>query len=831
MAEEDKPIASLIERQGMGLDPEEIDAVEIEALVSDVPVDIPEDIEIVEEDDGGVILDFDPMSAARESENFYDNLAEDMSDRELGSIANDLLSEYESNKAGRSDWEEAYSKGLELLGFKYEDRTEPFRGATGVTHPILAEAAVQFQAQAFNELLPSGGPVRTVVLGAPTHAKEDQALRVREFMNYYITDVMEEYTPEFDQMLFYLPLAGSTFKKVYYDEGLDRAVCKFIPAENLIVPYEANDLETCPNITHIVRMSLNDLRKKQLSGFYRDIPVIPAQDDSDSISDEMDSITGTQASNIDYDCTLLECHVDLDLPGYEETDEDNEPTGIKIPYVVTVSEDNGQVLSIRRNYREEDELKHKIQYFIHYKFLPGFGFYGLGLIHTIGGLSRTATAALRQLIDAGTLSNLPAGFKARGLRIRDDNEPLQPGEFRDVDAPGGAIRDSLMALPFKGPDQTLFQLLGFVVDAAQRFATITDLKVGDGNQNAPVGTTIAMLEQGTRVMSAIHKRLHYAMRVEFKLLSKVMADYLPEEYPYSVAGADQSVKRVDFDNRIDIMPVSNPNTFSQAQRIAVAQTEMQLAMQAPEIHNIPEVYRRMYEALGVRDVDKILVSHTTDKAEPRDPAQENIDAMEGIPLKVFKGQAHQAHITAHLIFGNSPMIAQMPKLAMDLQKHIMEHVRVQAEEKAEAAMQPQQAAPQQPQLNGIQQAAPQNMMPPQTMANGGDVEAPRSQEFEALKAQFIAQGMQEVKALSQQLAGGGQEKQDPLIGLKQQELAIKEQQVQGNLSNDQQELAFDRERLGQRSTEFQERIASQERQTAARIQAAQERELLKQRNQ
>ena len=831
MADEDKPIASLVERQGMAPDGEIVEELEIEALISDVPMDMPEDIEIIEEDDGGVTLDFDPMSTARESENFYDNLAEDMDDRELGSIAGDLLSEYESNKASRSDWEEAYSKGLELLGFKYEDRTEPFRGATGVTHPILAEAAVQFQAQAFNELLPPSGPVRTVVLGAPTHAKEDQAVRVRDFMNYYITDVMEEYTPEFDQMLFYLPLAGSTFKKVYYDEGLDRAVCKFIPAENLIVPYEANDLETCPNITHVVRMSLNDLRKKQLSGFYRDIPVIPAQDDTDSVSAEMDSINGTQPSNIDYDCTLLECHVDLDLPGFEETDEDGEATGIKIPYIVTVSEDNGQVLSIRRNYREEDELKRKIQYFIHYKFLPGFGFYGLGLIHTIGGLSRTATAALRQLIDAGTLSNLPAGFKARGLRIRDDNEPLQPGEFRDVDAPGGAIRDSLMALPFKGPDQTLFQLLGFVVDAAQRFATITDLKVGDGNQNAPVGTTIAMLEQGTRVMSAIHKRLHYAMRVEFKLLSKVMSDYLPEEYPYSVAGADQSVKRMDFDNRVDIMPVSNPNTFSQAQRIAVAQTEMQLAMQAPEIHNIPEVYRRMYEALGVRDVDKILVSHTTDKAEPRDPAQENIDSMEGVPLKVFKGQDHQAHITAHLIFGSSPMIAQMPKLAMDLQKHIMEHVKIQAEEKAEAAMQQQQIAPQQQPLNGIQQAAPQNMMPPQTMANGGEVEPPRSMEFEALKAQFIAQGMQEVKALSQQLAGGGQEKPDPLIGLKQQELAIKEQQVQGNLSNDQQELKFDRERLGQRSTEFQQRIASQERQTAARIQAAQEREMMKQRNQ
>ena len=806
MAEKNEPVVSLIERQGMTPDGDVVEELEIESLVSDIPMDMPEDIEITEEEDGSVVLDFDPMAAMRGSGEFYENLAEDMDDTELGVIASDLLSEFEANKASRADWEEAYSKGLELLGFNYEDRTEPFRGATGVTHPILAEAAVQFQAQAFNELLPSSGPVRTVVLGAPTHAKEEQALRVREFMNYYIMDVMEEYTPEFDQMLFYLPLAGSTFKKVYYDESLDRAVSKFVPAENLVVPYEANDLETCPNITHVVRLSLNDLRKRQIAGFYRDIPVIPAQDETDSVSDEMDNITGTSPSNIDYDCTLLECHVDLDLPGYEEKDESGEATGIKVPYIVTISEDNGQILSIRRNYRQEDEIKRKIQYFIHYKFLPGFGFYGLGLIHTIGGLSRTATAALRQLIDAGTLSNLPAGFKARG-----------------------AIRDSLMALPFKGPDQTLFQLLGFVVDAAQRFATITDLKVGDGNQQAAVGTTIAMLEQGTRVMSAIHKRLHYAMRVEFKLLAKVMSDYLPDSYPYSVAGADQSVKRMDFDDRVDIMPVSNPNTFSQAQRIAVAQTELQLAMQAPEIHNIPEVYRRMYESLGVRDVDKILVSHTTDNAEPRDPAQENIDAMENVPLKVFKGQDHQAHITAHLIFGSSPMIAQMPKVAMDLQKHVMEHVKVQGEEKAEAAM--QQPAQQQMPLNGIEQAAPQNMMPPETMADGGEVEPPRSMEFEALKAQFIAQGMQEVKVLSQQLAGVGQEqKTDPLIGLKQQELAIKQQQVQGNLSQDQQELQFDRERLGQKSTEFQERIASQERQTAARIQAAQEREMMKQRN-
>ena len=858
MAEKTPPV-SLIEREGTGLDPEEMIAVEAEALDSgmEVPVGMRvedndfqvDEIEIIEEEDGGVTLDFNPGADDRESGGFFDNLAEDMEERELGSIASGLMSEYDSNKASRSEWEEAYSKGLELLGFNYKERNQPFRGATGVTHPILAEAAVQFQAQAFNELLPSDGPVRTVVLGDPTHEKEQQSQRVREFMNYYIMNVMEEYTPEFDQMLFHLPLAGSTFKKVYFDEGLDRAVSKFVPAENLIVPYEANDLETCPNITNIVRMSLNDLRKKQVSGFYRDIPVLPSQEEANSVSDEIDRISGVESSNLDYDCTLLECHVDLDLPGYEEVDEEGEPTGIKVPYIVTLSEDNGQILSIHRNYQEDDESKHKTQFFVHYKFLPGFGFYGLGLIHTIGGLSRTATAALRQLIDAGTLNNLPAGFKARGLRIRDDDSPLQPGEFRDVDAPGGAIRDSLMPLPFKGPDPTLFQLLSYVVEAAQRFATITDLKVGDGNQQAPVGTTIAMLEQGSRVMSAIHKRLHYAMRIEFKLLAKIMSEYLPEEYPYSVAGADLSVKSEDFDDRVDVVPVSNPNVFSQAQRITLAQTELQLAMQAPEIHNIPEVYRRMYEALGVRDVDKILVTPSVDKSEPRDPAQENIDSMEGAPLEAFAGQEHQAHITAHLVFGSSPMIAQMPKIAMDLQKHIMEHVRVQAEEQAEVAMQQQEMQPPSngmappemqppsngmapPEMGGIPQMAPDNMMPTEemlpAMQEGGKV--PKSLEFEALKAQLIAQGMQQVKQLSQQLSGAGQEPPDPLIGLKQQELAIKDQQVKGNLSQDQQELELDKQQYAQKATQFQQRLASQERQTAARIQAAEDRERMKQRN-
>ena len=803
MSEMDRPPVSLIERDNQGLDDEELADITVETIANGMqPLDMPLGIEIIEEEDGGVILDF--SSGPERSDDFYANLAEELDARELGAIASELFGEYESNRASRHDWEEAYSKGLELLGFNYEDRTEPFRGATGVTHPLLAEAAVQFQAQAFNEMLPPSGPVRTTILGARTTAKEEQSDRVREFMNYYLMNVMEEYTPEFDQMLFYLPLAGSTFKKVYYDESLDRAVSKFVPAQNLVVPYEANDLETCPSITQVLRTSLNDLRKKQVSGFYRDVAVLPSQEAADSVTTEMDRIEGTEASNIDYDCTLLECHVDLDLPGYEDVDDAGEPTGIKVPYVVTLSEDNGEVLAIRRNYQEDDELKNKIQYFVHYKFLPGFGFYGLGLIHTIGGLSRTATAALRQLIDAGTLSNLPAGFKARGLRIRDDDNPLQPGEFRDVDAPGGTIRDSLMPLPFKGPDQTLMQLLGFVVEAGQRFATITDLKVGDGNQGAAVGTTIAMLEQGTRVMSAVHKRMHYAMRIEFRLLARIMGEYLPPEYPYEVADADRAVKAEDFDGRVDIVPVSNPNAFSQSQRIAIAQTEMQLAMQAPEIHNVPEVFRRMYEALGVRDIDKILQPQEPDSPAPIDPAQENVNAMEGLPLTAFPGQDHQAHIMAHMISAMAPTMQGLPKATLEVQKHVMEHVRTQAQEQAEAMFQQQN---------------------PNTPI--GDPE--QNVLFQAMKAQLIAQGLQQLQQQGREMSGAGEEQNqpDPLLALKQQELQIRQQKIQGDLSMDQQELALDKERSDRRGTEFQQRLASQERQTGARIDAAEQRELTK----
>ena len=759
------------------------------------------DIEITPEEDGGMTVDFDPQDQRGKSDDFYMNLAEEIPDRELSRIASDLLSEFDANKSGRQEWEDAYANGLELLGFSYEERSQPFQGATGVTHPLLAEAATQFQAQAFNELLPASGPVRTAVLGSETREKEQQAIRVKQFMNYYITNVMEEYTPELDQMLFFLPLAGSTFKKVYYDETRGRAVSKFVPAERLVVPYETSDLETCPNITQVIRMSLNDLRKKQVSGFYLDMDVLPAQSETNSVEDEIQRIDGVTPTQIDYDCTILECHVDLDLEGYEEEDEDGELTGIKIPYVVTISQDNGQILSIRRNYREEDENKRKIQYFVHYKFLPGFGFYGLGLIHTIGGLSRTATAALRQLIDAGTLSNLPAGFKARGLRIRDDDDPLQPGEFRDVDAPGGAIRDSLMPLPFKGPDATLFNLLGFVVQAGQRFATITDLKVGDGNQQAAVGTTIAMLEQGSRVMSAVHKRLHYAMRIEFKILSRVMSESLPQEYPYSVEGAESAVMASDFDDRIDVIPVSDPNMFSQAQRIALAQTKLQLAGAAPELHNMHEVYKDMYEALGVKDTDRIMRRIPDEEPEPKDPAQENIDALDMVPLQAFEGQEHEAHIMAHLVFGSTPMVGGMPAIAMALQKHIMEHVKIAARERAAVQfIQSRQAV-------GGEAATEEEML-----------------QIEGMTAQFAAEGMQMVKQMSQQVSGQGP---DPLVQLKEQELQIRAQSEQADAQNDAAKLNLDAQNQQIRASQFQQKLASQEKQTQARIQSAMERELLK----
>ena len=748
------------------------------------------------EDDGGVVIDFEPRPQAPESNDFDANIAEDLSDADLNAVSSDVLEEYESNKTGRKDWEEAYTNGLELLGFKYQERTEPFRGATGVTHPLLAEAVTQFQAQAFGELLPSGGPVRTEIVGAVDNAVEEQSERVRHFMNYELTCVMKEYTPEFDQMLFYLPLSGSTFKKVYYDEFLGRAVSRFVPAEQLVVPYTATDLETADHIVHVIQISENDLRKKQVSGFYRDITVSPSQQDPSQIKEEMDNISGVEPTYLDTDVTLLECHVNLDIPGYEDVGEDGENTKIKLPYIVTLSENNGKVLSIRRNWNEEDPTRKKIQYFVHYKFLPGFGFYGLGLIHMIGGLSRTATAALRQLIDAGALSNLPAGFKARGLRIRNDDEPLSPGEFRDVDAPGGAIRDALMLLPYKGADQTLFQLMGFCVEAGQRFAAVSNLQVGDGNQQAAVGTTIALLEQGAKVMSAIHKRMHYALKEELFLLAKVFGEFLPEEYPYNVVGGERTIKAQDFDDRVDVIPISDPNIHSMAQRVTLAQTELQLAQSAPDLHNMYEAYKRMYRSLGVKDVDSLLKPVDQGKPEPKNPAQENADSLESISLVVFEGQNHDAHILTHLIFGSSPMVSQLPHVTMALQKHVMEHVAVKAQEQAMAQLQ------------------------------GPPADEAQVMQLEAIIATLISQGMQEVKQVSTQISGGGGP--DPLLALKEQDLQIRAKRDEQDAMIDQARIKLDTEKAAANAALGNKRIESAEDMTQARIDAAREREILKQ---
>ena len=794
--------SSLVERRD-ALPPVELEeGPEVDVDVIDETVIETPDVNIELEDDGGVVVDFDPRMAGPETDDFYDNLAELLDDRVSSSIASELMEQYEANKSGRKEWEDAYRTGLELLGFKYEERTEPFRGATGVTHPLLAEAVTQFQAQAFGELLPAGGPVRTEILGKVTPEVQDQAERVRHFMNYQITCVMKEYTPEFDQMLFYLPLSGSTFKKIYYDEFLGRAVSRFVPAEHLLVPYTASDLETAENVTHVIQISENELRKKQLAGFYSDVEVSATQSDPSEVREEMDEISGVEPSYLDTDITLLECHVDLDIEGYEDLDETGEPTGIKLPYIVTVSETNGKLLGIRRNYSPDDEGRKETQYFVHFKFLPGFGFYGLGLIHMIGGLSRTATAALRQLIDAGTLSNLPAGFKARGLRIRNDDDPLSPGEFREVDAPGGVIRDSLMLLPYKGADQTLFQLMGFCVEAGQRFAAVSNLQVGDGNQEAPVGTTIALLEQGAKIMSAIHKRLFYAQKEEFFLLAAVFGQSLPPEYPYNVVGAERTVKAQDFDDRVDVLPVADPNIFSMVQRVTLAQTELQLAQSAPDLHNLYEAFRRMYKAIGIKDVDAILKPQEEGEPEPKDPAIENSEALENLPMAVFQGQNHDAHIMAHLVFGSAGTVQQMPLIAVELQKHIMEHVSVKAKEQVAAQM-----------MQQLQGQAPTEQ---QTL------------EIESMVADLIAKGMQEVKDLSKQISGGGEEP-DPLIALKEQDLQIRAQRDAAENQIDQARLDLDRQKASQTAQLGENRIQSAEDIAAARIDAAREREVMKQR--
>ena len=720
-------------------------------------------VEVQQNEDGSVDIDFDPKAGSPgEDEGHFANLAELLPDDVLDPLGSKMFENYTDYKSSRKDWERTYTQGLELLGFNYDDRTEPFKGASGATHPVLAEAVTQFQALAYKELLPAEGPVRTQIIGMPTPDKEAQSQRVKEFMNYQIMSEMPEYEAEFDQMLFYLPLAGSSFKKVYYDEIMQRAVSKFVPADDIVVPYTATSLDDCESIIHRVRMSENELRKQQVGGFYRDIEINPSYMDETSSERAERELDGTSRGRDQRMYTLLECHVDLDLEGFEDSGEDGEPTGIKIPYIVTVEEGTRKVLSIRRNYEIGNTQKNKINYFVHFKFLPGLGFYGFGLTHMIGGLSRTATAALRQLLDAGTLSNLPAGFKMRGIKMRDEAQSIQPGEFRDVGAPGGNLKDAFMTLPFKEPSQTLLQLMGVVVTAGQRFASIADLQVGDGNQQAAVGTTVAMLERGSRVMSAIHKRMYAAMKKEFTILARVFKLYLPPVYPYDVIGGQNQIKQTDFDDRVDILPVADPNIFSQTQRISLAQTEMQLAASNPQIHNQYEVYRNMYEALGVKDIDLILMRPP--KPTPKDPALEHIDALAGKPFQAFPGQDHRAHITAHLNFMNTNMVKNAPMVNGALEKNILEHISLMAQEQIELEFREE--------LQQLQQMIPmlQNQQAMMQNPNLQNQVQMLQQKIESRKAVLIAEMMEEFAKEEKKITGDFGN--DPIAKLKARELDL-----------------------------------------------------------
>ena len=751
--------------------------LDVEEVGQEIELDQPKDqpnVQIV--DDGSAVVN--PMEEQQAPQSFMSNLAEVLDPSYLQSVANELVDKIDNDKSTREDWEESYTKGLDLLGFKYEERTRPFRGASSVNHPMLAQAVTQFQAMAYVELLPSDGPVRTQVVGANSPELQMAAERVKDYMNYEITHVMEDYNPEMDQLLFQLPLAGSAFKKIYYDEVLGRATSKFIPAEDVIVPYGCSDLDDCERITQVLKMSLNDLRKKQVSGFYLDVDLMGGDGtNGNGLQEKKDQIDGESPGTYAMDdmAELYEIHVDLDLEGFEDINQrTNEPSGIKLPYVVTIDKTSSTVLSVYRNYTEGDPLKRKNDYFVHYKFLPGLGFYGFGLIHMIGGLTRTATSALRQLLDAGTLSNLPAGFKSRGLRIRDDDQPLQPGEFRDVDAPNGIIRESLLPLPYKGPDGVLFQLLGFCVEAGKQFAAVADMQLSEiGKSQTPVGTTMALMERGTKVMSAIHKRLHYAQKKEFQLLARIFKLVLPPMYPYNVSGGPREIKQVDFDDNIDILPVSDPNIFSMSQRVTLAQNQLQLAQTNPQMHNLYEAYRRMYVALGVKDIEKILP--IPKPPQPMDPAMEHSVVIMGRPLQAFPQQNHEQHITAHRTFMSSKMISSNPMIVMQLIAHINQHVSLLATQMVDKAL-----------VEDAEKLRQQfgEQVPPE--------------ELMKLQAQRDTLINEQIVKITEQMVKDGNDamdnmQMDPLVLLKQQELQLRQSEMEMNnaLKSQNQDLKED----------------------------------------
>jgi len=757
---------------------------ELAEEVVEQPEGLPVEVEVEGEEE---VIEEKPQ------DDFNANLAESMDERELKDMAMELIEEYKKDKTSRKEWEDAYIKGLDLLGTKYQEVTKPFKGASGVTHPLLAESVTQFQAQAYKELVPSDGPVRTQVVGLQTPATEQQADRVKDYMNYLLMEEMEDYTTDMDQMLFYLPLSGSTFKKIYYDAMLDRPVSKFIPAEDLVVPYYASDLKDCERITHVIKMTQNDVTKKMAAGFYRDIELIDSSSEPDSVQKKLNELEGVKGTGSDYLNTILEMHVDLNLDDYE--DFDDKAKKIKIPYIVTIDEGSGEILSIYRNYKPGDMSYARTEYFVHYKFLPGLGFYGFGLTHMIGGLSQAATQSLRQLIDAGTLKNLPAGFKSRGIRVRDDDQPIQPGEFRDVDAPGGNIRDQFFNLPFTEPSPTLYNLMGFVVQAGQKFAAITDSNIGNDAQNRAVGTTMALMERGSRVMSGVHKRCYYAMRLEFKILARICGEYLPPEYPYDVYGGPRQIKQADFDNRVDILPVADPNIMSMSQRVTLAQAQLQIAQSNPQMHNLHEAYRRVYEALGTKTIDQIL-KPPPKQPEPLDPAKENARALQMKLLTAFEFQDHDAHIAAHMAFMASRMVQINPQVYALLQSHISDHVSFKAKAQVKEIMM------QNPQMVQLAQQDPQQF---EIM-------------FEAEVAKVAAQITQELVKTE----NASQNKEDPLIKIKQQEIDLRAMDLQRKADETRFRAEQENQRAAQRLEFDYDRLATQDAQSDERLEIARE---------
>ena len=737
-----------IDRALMGEPLEEGEQIEVEIVNPEqVGINTPE---------GGMLIDFDPDMGEMMGLGHDDNLAEAMDDRDLDSLASELVGSFRSDKESRADWERSYVKGLDLLGLKHEDRTTPWDGACGVFHPLLTESVIRFQSQSIQEIFPASGPVKTKVVGVIDADKEKQAERVQDYLNYLLTEKMSEYRSETEKMLFSLPLAGSAFRKVYYDPSLGRPCSMFVPAEDFVVSYGASDLTTCERSTHVMKKSSNDIRKLQVSGFFRDVDLPSPAPDVDPVEQKYNELTG-DSNSYDYDDrhTLLEMHVNLDLVGFEDT-EGGEETGIALPYVVTIDLSSRTILSIRRNWYEEDARKLKREHFVHYQYMPGLGFYGFGLIHMIGGLAKSATSLLRQLVDAGTLSNLPGGLKSRGLRIKGDDTPIMPGEFRDVDVPGGTIRDNISFLPYKEPSNVLYQLMGDIVEEGRRFASAGDVKAADMNAEAPVGTTLALLERAMKVMSAVQARLHASMRVELRILTHVVRDFGPDQYPYATKG--DPIVPEDFDDRVDIIPVSDPNAGTMAQRIMQYQAALQLAAQAPEMYDMPLLHRQMLEVLGIRDADKIVPTDADMK--PTDPVSENMNLLNGKPIKAFIYQDHEAHIQTHMSLLQDPQVMEVmakspnaKKAQAELAAHVQEHLAFQYRQGVEKEL-------------GVPLPPPEEPLPE-------DIEYRISQLVAPAAAQLSGKAQRE-----QQMEQAQKQMQDPLIQIQMQELQIKQADVQ-----------------------------------------------------